>query len=172
MCLKKGWLAMKRMNFNAALAVMLAGGSARCSEWKGFWSWDQDAKNIRMHLKDGSSMLLTETEQPLYTFQCIARDDFIDCFYESQGAPVNTFSFSDALRFLKVGKCVARKGWNGKGIFVGAQLPDEHSKMTSSYCYIDTTGLRTDNSHVPKSRCPWIPWQTDMLANDWVLYEA
>ncbi len=102
MCLKKGWLTMKRMNFNAALAVMLAGGSVRCPEWKGFWSWDQDTKNIRMHLKDGSSMLLTETEQLLYTFRCVARDDLIDCSYEPQEALVNTFSFSDALRFLKI----------------------------------------------------------------------
>lgn len=76
-------------------------------------------------------------------------------------------NFGEALDLLKKGKRVTRKGWNGKGIFIELQRPDENSKMTHSYIYIDTTGLQTDNPHAPKDRVPWLASQTDMLAEDW-----
>ena len=80
-------------------------------------------------------------------------------------------SFGAALQALKSGNRASRKGWNGKGIFIELQVPDEHSKMTSPYIFIDTTGLQTDNSDAPKSRVPWLASQTDMLANDWVVFD-
>lgn len=80
-------------------------------------------------------------------------------------------TFSLALGFLKDGHAVARKGWNGKGIFIKLQLPDENSKMTSPYIYIDTTGLQSDNPDAPRSCVPWLASQTDMLADDWVIVE-
>ena len=76
--------------------------------------------------------------------------------------------FGKALHELKCGRQVAREGWNGKGIFIELQRPDENSKMTSPYIFIDTTGLQTDNKAAPKSRVPWLPSQTDMLADDWL----
>lgn len=78
-------------------------------------------------------------------------------------------NFGKAIETLKMGARVARKGWNGKGIFLELQVPDEHSKMSSPYIYIDTTGLQTDNPDAPKSLVPWLASQTDMLAEDWVL---
>jgi hypothetical protein len=75
--------------------------------------------------------------------------------------------FGKALEALKAGKRVAREGWNGKGIFIELQIPDEYSKMTSPYIYIDTTGLRTTNIAAPKSLVPWLASQTDMLCEDW-----
>lgn len=80
-------------------------------------------------------------------------------------------SFSDALVMLEQGEKVSRLGWNGKGIFIELQRPDEKSKMTSPYIFIDTTGLQTDNSDAPKSRVPWLPSQTDILAEDWCFVE-
>lgn len=77
--------------------------------------------------------------------------------------------FGEAIKELKSGNKVARKGWNGKGIFIELQVPDENSKMTSPYIFIDTTGLQTDNNFAPKSLVPWLPSQTDMLAEDWVV---
>jgi len=76
--------------------------------------------------------------------------------------------FGVAISLLKQGRKVARKGWNGKGIFIKLQRPDEHSKMTHPYIYIDTTELQTDNPHAPKDRVPWLASQTDMLAEDWI----
>ena len=75
--------------------------------------------------------------------------------------------FGEAIRALKSGSCVARRGWNGKGIFIELQVPDEHSKMSSPYIFIDTTGLQTNNPDAPRSRVPWLASQTDMLAEDW-----
>lgn len=78
-------------------------------------------------------------------------------------------NFGQALEDLKLGAKVARKVWNGKGIFIELQVPDEHSKMTHPYIFIDTTGLQTENPDAPKSRVPWLASQTDMLSEDWVI---
>lgn len=80
-------------------------------------------------------------------------------------------NFGQAIEALKKGNKVARKGWNGKGIFIELQVPDTHSKMTHPYIYIDTTGLQTDNENAPKSRVPWLASQTDMLSEDWEVVE-
>ena len=80
---------------------------------------------------------------------------------------MGTFDFGWAIQQLKAGKKVCREGWNGKGIFIQLQVPDKHSKMTSPYIYIDTTGLETDNKAAPKSLVPWLASQTDMLSGDW-----
>lgn len=79
--------------------------------------------------------------------------------------------FGEAIKALKTGKKVARAGWNGKGIFIELQRPDENSKMTHPYIFIDTTGLQTANVHAPKNRVPWLASQTDMLAEDWEVVE-
>ena len=79
--------------------------------------------------------------------------------------------FGWALDRLKAGMKVARRGWNGQGIFIELQRPDEHSKMTHPYIFIDTTGLQTDNPEAPKNRVPWLASQTDMLAEDWDIVE-
>lgn len=81
-------------------------------------------------------------------------------------------NFGAAIEALKEGCKVARKGWNGKGIFIELQRPDENSKMTSPYIFIDTTGLQTDNADAPKSRVPWLASQTDLLADDWVILNS
>ena len=78
-------------------------------------------------------------------------------------------NFGQAIEALKEGKKLQRTGWNGKGIFIELQVPDEHSKMTSPYIFIDTTGLQTDNPSAPKSLVPWLASQTDMLSEDWQL---
>ena len=75
--------------------------------------------------------------------------------------------FGAALNELRKGNKVARSGWNGKGIFIKMQVPDENSKMTQPYIYIDTLELETSNPAAPKGRVPWLASQTDMLAEDW-----
>lgn len=70
------------------------------------------------------------------------------------------FSFSRAIELLKEGGRVARTGWNGKGMWLELQVPDEHSKMTLPYIYMKTA----DDNVVP-----WLASQTDILAEDWEL---
>ena len=77
------------------------------------------------------------------------------------------FDFGEALRRLKAGKKVARRGWNGKGIYVELQIPTEYSKMTLPYIYIVTNSLVTNNPDAPKGIVPWLASQTDMLSEDW-----
>ena len=71
-----------------------------------------------------------------------------------------------------LGYRVARKGWNGKDIFIELQVPHEYSKMTQPYIYIDTLGLKTNNPNAPKGRVPWLASQTDMLSDDWEVVEG
>lgn len=81
--------------------------------------------------------------------------------------------FGKAIKALKTGKQLKRKGWNGKGIFI-ALMPGNsfedcggHKCMTHDYIYIDTTGLKTTNDSAPLDCVPWLASQTDMLADDW-----
>ena len=80
--------------------------------------------------------------------------------------------FGWALNALRKGRAVARKGWNGKGIYIKLQTPDVNSKMTLPYIYIVTNGLVTDNPNAPKGTVPWLASQTDMLAEDWEVVEV
>jgi hypothetical protein len=63
-----------------------------------------------------------------------------------------------AVRRLLSGDKVARSGWNGKGMYIELQEPDEDSKMTVPYVYMKTA----DDNLVP-----WLCSQTDLLATDW-----
>lgn len=71
--------------------------------------------------------------------------------------------FGSALVSLKKGNRVAREGWNGKGMFVEMQTPDEHSKMRRPYLYM---------SPVDGDLVPWVASQSDLLAEDWVEVDA
>lgn len=73
-------------------------------------------------------------------------------------------SFSHALVVLKDGGRVYRQGWNGKGMWVELQRPDENSKMTLPYLYLN---YPADAQNTPGARVPWLASQTDLLAEDW-----
>jgi len=70
--------------------------------------------------------------------------------------------FEQALAWVKDGKRIARLGWNGTGMWVALQVPDEHSKMTLPYLYLSTVGGKL---------VPWLASQTDLLAGDWIIVE-
>jgi hypothetical protein len=82
-------------------------------------------------------------------------------------------SFSEALFQLKHGKRVTRPGWNGKGMWLMLTpaaswnldvLPDASLLGIGLLPWI---GMKTaDNKFVP-----WLASQTDILAEDWMLYD-
>lgn len=78
-------------------------------------------------------------------------------------------TFEYALRLLKQGKKLTRDGWNGKGLYVMLQVPDEHSKMTRPYLYLVSPAGSTNQfgGEDKEHRVPWLASQTDLLANDW-----
>jgi hypothetical protein len=43
--------------------------------------------------------------------------------------------------------------------------------MTLPYIYIVTTKLESDNPASPRGLVPWLASQTDMLSEDWEVYE-
>ena len=69
-----------------------------------------------------------------------------------------TFDFGEALTQLTLGKKVARVGWNGKGMYIELQIPNELSKMTRPYIYMKTA---------QGDLVPWVASQTDLLMGDW-----
>ena len=95
-------------------------------------------------------------------------------------------NFGKALEELKAGKKVARKGWNGKGMFLylttGSVVHlDEMKTETANYLrsFYNDAGMdeveicghidmkTADNKIV----CGWLASQTDMLAEDWIIVE-
>lgn len=76
-------------------------------------------------------------------------------------------NFGQAIEALKAGNRVCRSGWNGKGMWLSLQVPDEKSKMTLPYIYIE---YPAGSQAYPKGcRVPWLASQTDMLCEDWRL---
>ena len=82
-------------------------------------------------------------------------------------------TFSEALEALKRGKKVARRGWNGKGMFVflvpGSTFKVNRAPLLGIYpegteinyhAHID---MKTADNQI----VPWLASQTDILANDW-----
>ncbi len=68
------------------------------------------------------------------------------------------FGIGQAVKEMRDGKKVLRAGWNGKGMWLGLQVPDAGSKMSLPYVYMSTA----DGKLVP-----WLCSQTDLLAADW-----
>lgn len=69
----------------------------------------------------------------------------------------------DVVKYLKYDSNMkfSRKGWNGKNQYISLQNPDENSKNTLPYIYMIT---------VTGDRVPWLASQTDVLADDWFIY--
>lgn len=67
-------------------------------------------------------------------------------------------SFEEALEALRDGKRVRNGNWNGKDMYLEAQFPDEHSKMTQPYIYIRT---------VSGDLVPWLASQQDLFSGAW-----
>lgn len=85
------------------------------------------------------------------------------------------FDFSRALSHLKIGTKVARKGWNGKGMFLflvpGSTFKVNRAPLLGIYPegteinYHGHIDMRTAQGTV----VPWVASQTDLLADDWVI---
>lgn len=85
-----------------------------------------------------------------------------------------SLDFSAALRALKDGERVTRKGWP-TGHEIVLQTNNENpsisvkSKMTEQYIYVEwpTYG----GAYPQRSRVPWVAAQADLLAVDWEIVE-
>lgn len=92
--------------------------------------------------------------------------------------PCDNMTFGIALEMLKKGFRVARKGWNGKGMFVVFQkgYPDgiPCNKQTAEAWGISEGDLFKCNPYlqircVDGSHSMWVPSINDCLAEDWII---
>jgi Protein of unknown function (DUF2829). len=103
----------------------------------------------------------------------------------TNGGAVN---FGTALEALKQGKRVARAGWNGKGMFLfllpGGTVPKSAIHDSALRAVIDeqisgdtfdalpSIRMWTTNSQGRRAVLTgWLASQTDMLSNDWVIFD-
>lgn len=88
----------------------------------------------------------------------------------------NNMTFGLALEALKKGKKVARKGWNGKGMFLFlAKSTDIETDADLTVCehmqgnlVLPSIVMKTADD---KFCVGWLASQTDMLAEDWMIIE-
>lgn len=89
-------------------------------------------------------------------------------------------SFGQAIESLKFGKFVARKGWNGKGMFLWLK---PFSMVKAEWCHdpklkdiieknggqMEAVGTICMKTADDKILTGWLASQTDVLSNDWIL---
>lgn len=164
------------MNFKEAFKLMKNGEKAKLPSWGGYWYWDDEKKTIIMHTKDGKEMDIRETQVVEYTLSNIVCDDWV--LADEKNCPelggVNTFSFGEAIKYLKRGMKVSRKGWNGKKQYIqlavgisymsadGEIVNCEHEAIgNKAIAFVGTSGVQMG----------WLASQADMLAEDWCFAE-
>jgi hypothetical protein len=83
------------------------------------------------------------------------------------------FDFGVAIQFLKAGKLVARKGWNGKGMFLYYVPASKFIVNRAPLLGIFPEGTEINHcawlgmKTADGKFVPWLASQTDMLAEDW-----
>ena len=80
--------------------------------------------------------------------------------------------FGEAIKQLKLGKKLARKGWNGKGMFIelATSISYVNSRNEVVNCEHDAIGNKSI-AFVGTSgvQMGWLASQADMLAEDWIV---
>lgn len=93
------------------------------------------------------------------------------------GGELVHFDFGEALRLLKQGKKVARKGWNGKGQFVYYVPADRYvAKTEAAKSVMDKDGKVSYRAYLALKTAQgdiatWVPSISDCLAEDWEVVE-
>lgn len=83
----------------------------------------------------------------------------------------NNLTFGEALESLKQGNCIARKGWNGKEMYLFLSTAsnnalglqgNRNAKLGDTV--LSCICMRTAKKEIVVG---WLASQTDMLSNDW-----
>ena len=92
--------------------------------------------------------------------------------FETDYKECNAMTFGFAIEAMKKGKKVARKGWNGKGMYlfksqkVGCQMHKQYTGKDINDLQEFIVMKAADDTLVP-----WLASQTDVLAEDWMIIE-
>lgn len=97
--------------------------------------------------------------------------------------PVDGLTFGEALEALKAGYKVARKGWNGKGMWLICVPGTSDAQLREGTPYYEALGeatcqilphidMWTVDSTGRRAMLPgWLASQTDMLSEDWEIID-
>lgn len=167
------------MIFKEAYEHLKAGRKVRRPHWVGYWVLDENEK-IRMHLKDGNWMYMTDTEQERFTIGCMLFDDWtvVDEGVMQPRRDIQTLTFGEALREMKNGKKVTREKWKqdlSKPLeqlayceLVGMYYNDHFDaieKPTAIGTWTSFIAMKTSDNQI----LPWQPNQEGLLAQDWIV---
>ena len=170
------------MNFKEIFKVMKQGAKVKLPSWGGYWYWDPEKETIMIQCRpqdgdQGELLDIRGTQRVEYTTMNLLSDDWI--IADGTNCPIlggeATFGFGDAIRYLKRGLRVARKGWNGKKQYIqlasgisyvaadGQLVNCEHDAIgNQAIAFIGTSGVQMG----------WLASQADMLAEDWVFADG
>lgn len=169
------------MNFKQALKLMKQGAKVKLPSWGGYWYWDPDKQTVMIQCRpedsnQGDILDIRETQRVEYTLLNVTSDEWM--IADETNCPVlggeATFSFGDAIKYMKRGMKVKRKGWNGKTQYIelacnisyvsldGNIVNCNHDAIgNNAIAFVGTSGVQMG----------WLASQADMLAEDWVFAE-
>lgn len=159
------------MKFLEALKLMKIGYKVKLPSWGGYWFWSPVKQTVMIHTKDGDILDIRETDRTEYTLLNICSDEWIiaDCCNCPELGGEATFYFGDAIKYMKRGLKVKRKGWNGKNQYVrmvdpyndkAFQVIEKEEVDGTLYPYF---ALKNEQNGF----VPWVPSTGDLLAEDW-----
>ena len=97
--------------------------------------------------------------------------------FEEAYRPTDCMSFGLAIEAMKKGKKVARRGWNGKGMFL-YYVPEGRypARTDAAKSFAAEDGKVDYGAYIAMKTAqgnvvPWLASQTDMLADDWEVVE-
>ena len=170
------------MNFVEALKAMKNGAKVKLPSWGGYWCWDAEKETVMIHCRpqdsdhQGEILDIRETQRVEYTLSNVASEDWV--IADEENCPVlggeAMFGFGDAIKYIKRGLKVKRKGWNGKNQYIqlatgisyksatGEIVNCEHDAIGNmAVAFVGTSGVQLG----------WLASQADMLAEDWVFVD-
>ena len=171
------------MKFLKALELMKNGEKVKLPSWGGYWYWDAEKETVMMQCRpqdtdkgQGQLLDIRETQRVEYTLSNVCSDEWI--IANEKNTPVlggeATFSFGDAIKYMKRGLKVKRKGWNGKNQYIelascisytnpsGEVVNPNHDAIgNNAIAFVGTSGVQLG----------WLASQADMLAEDWVFVD-
>ena len=171
------------MSFAEAFKRMKAGRKVKLPSWGGYWYWDTEKETIMMQCRPkdsdkghGDLLDIIETQRVEYTLSNILSNEWL--IADETNCPVlggeATFGFGDAIKYMKRGLKVKRKGWNGKNQYIqlatgisykaadGEVVNCDHESIgNKAIAFVGTSGVQMG----------WLASQADMLAEDWMFVE-
>ena len=164
------------MEFKKALELMKQGMKMKLPSWSGYWFYDNEKETIIMHTKEGKELDIRETERVEYTALNICSNEWM--IADKNNCPelggVATFGFDEAIKYLKRGMKLKRKGWNGKEQYI--ELATNVSFKTPNDEVINVDHVDMGNKAIAFHgtsgiQLGWLASQADMLSNDWSFVE-